>query len=53
MGRGKVKVKRSSITRGSSKGGKEKRNTIYGLDSEFLKQIGKEDVVKVRLRRIL
>lgn len=50
--RAPLKLKRSSVTRGGSKGRKKSGSTIYGLDVNFLKEIGKDDVVQEYEKRL-
>lgn len=49
--KGGIKLKRTSLTRGEGKrrSSVQKKESIYGLDVEFLRQIGKEDVIQVIL----
>lgn len=49
VSKGGIKFKRTSLTRGEGKrrSSVQKKESIYGLDVEFLRQIGKEDVIQV------
>jgi len=47
IGKAGLKFKRTSLTRAKSRGKNISKDSIYGLDVDFLREIGKDDVVQV------
>lgn len=43
-----IKLKRTSLTRAKNRSSKETKQDIYGLDVDFLKEIGKTNIVEVK-----
>ena len=43
-----IKLKRTSLTRTKTRSNKETKQNIYGLDVDFLKELGKNNLVEVR-----